>query len=230
MKYKYTVLFICEILSISISINLFFISIDENLRDKYFCREFEKLAEELSLSDNKQEIIKKALLNKINWNIPHKSDTSGTILAIYLYIFFICLLPLFVLFCIQHFFIKKKYIYFHILFLSLCIILIISPTICIINYTIRIIKPIKIKKYLIKDKKMISLLTNKKLELNVRTIKMVLSTLLILVSLIILIIEIIFIIRDKKYISKFNSIYTYSEKFPIIESETIQFKNNTIFK
>ena len=222
MKNKHIIILLCEIFPIIISSGIFFISIAENIRDKYFCRLYENLIDKLNLTDNEQEIIKNNLLKKMkNWNIPHDSDLSGIILIIYLYIFGICLIPFFILLLIQYFYLSKRDILYRIIFLSVCILLIMIPSYCIVGYTIQIIRPIKIKNYFTSDENFILLLDKKILELNKRTIKMIVASLFILFSLILLVLELFSLIKEKKEISYSNNI----EYNPIVESECVKFIN-----
>ena len=223
MKNKYTIILLCEIFPIIISSGIFFISIAENIHDKYFCRVYENLIDKLNLSDKQQEIIKNSLLKKmIKWNVPHNSDLSEIILVIYLYIFGICCVPFFILLFIHNFYLSKRDIIYRIIFLSVCIVLILEPSYCIIRYTIQIIRPINLKNYFTSNENFILLLDKKILELNKRTIKMVVASLFILFSLIILILELIYIIKERKAISNLNIIGNN----PIIESECDKFINN----
>ena len=158
------------------------------------------------------------------WNVPHDADTSGVIIIIYLYIFGICLILQFILSSVIYFYIKQNNILFHIIFTSVCIFLMICPIICIIRYTIRIIRPITIKYYFTTNKRFIDLLDIKIIELNLRTIQMIISSLFMLLSFILLILEIIFIVKENKFY--FNSKNkNYCEINPIFEPERIRFKS-----
>ena len=223
MKNKYTIILLCEIFPVIISSGIFFISIAENIHDKYFCRVYENLIDKLNLSDKQQEIIKNNLLKKmINWNVPHDSDLSGIILVIYLYIFGICCVPFFILLFIHNFYLSEKDIIYRIIFLSVCLILILGPSYCIISYTIQIISPINLKYYFTSDENFILLLDKKILELKKRTIKMIVASLFILFSLIILILELFCLIKERKTIS-----YSYNvENNPNFQSECAKFINN----
>ena len=225
MKHKNTVLFLSQIIFSLISFNLFFSAINDSINDKYFCEDFENKADKLLLTDIQKEIIKEAFLNKIVlWNVPHDADTSGVIIIIYLYIFGICLILQFILSSVIYFYIKQNNILFHIIFTSVCIFLMICPIICIIRYTIRIIRPITIKYYFTTNKRFIDLLDIKIIELNLRTIQMIISSLFILLSFILLILEIIFIVKENKFY--FNSKNkNYCEINPIFEPERIKFKS-----
>ena len=223
MNNKYIIILLCEIFPIIISSGIFFISIAENIHDKYFCRVYENLIDKLNLSDRQQEIIKNNLLKKMkNWNVPHDSDLSGIILVIYLYIFAICCVPFFILLFINNFYLSKRDIIYRIIFLCICIVLILGPCYCIIKYTIEIIRPINLKNYFTSDAKFILLLDRKILELNKRTIKMVVASLFILFSLIILILELFCLIKERKTISYSNNV----ENNPNFQSECAKFINN----
>ena len=224
MKNKNSILFITQILFALFSFNLFIISISDSINDKYFCQEFENNAAKNHLTDVQKELIKNNFLNKIEfWNTPHNKDTSKIILAIYLYIFGLCYIPQFILSFVIYFYIQKRNLFYHIIFVVICIILMICPNLCVIRYTLRIIKPIRINNYFTNNKKFISLLDIKMIELNLRTIKMIIASLFSLLSMILLILELLFIVKYKK--SYYNSKnINYWECIPILESERIYFK------